>query len=384
MNEHYIFRQRESLIRGILSPIHYVRCQQVNWNMINRLGLEASLQGHRGCVNCLEWDERGTYLASGSDDRCLLIWDPFERKSLLTMNTGHVANIFSVKFMSSLNENLVVTGAADSKIRVHDIKAGQTMHVFSCHSSRVKRLANTPSEPFLFWSASEDGTCRQFDLRDPDQACTNKPCNVLVNLRFQNNDFAEAKCLTVNPLKPELIAIGGNEPFVRMFDRRKLTLSTFNGTSSPERPQATSNRTLINTSSSSLPSFPCDAAKYFVPGHLPGKILNDGLHYRTFSVTSVSFSPDGEELLANIGRDNIYLFHLASQREPFQCPPLKSSGLLYSLSATNSGMNFVLFAFLLGFTIEIRRVIIRFQIRLIIVTIIHQLCLIVQQYRPFC
>ncbi|CAH8674056.1 unnamed protein product [Schistosoma rodhaini] len=319
----------------VLSPVNYVRCQQINRHLINRLGLETSLQGHHGCVNCLEWNECGSYLASGSDDRSLIIWDPFERKSLLTMNTGHVANIFSVKFLSSLNENLIVTGAADSKIRVHDIKALETRHVFSCHSGRVKRLANTPSEPFLFWSASEDGTCRQFDLRDPDQTSVNKPCNVLVNLRFQDNVFAEAKCIAVNPLKSELVAVGGNEPFVRMFDRRKLTLSTYDSATPQEGIRAASRRTPINIPSSSLPSFPYGAAKYFVPSHLPGKILTDGLDNQTFSVTSVSFSSDGEELLANVGRDNIYLFHLASQNEPFQCQSsFKSTRLLYSLSAS--------------------------------------------------
>ncbi|CAH8661516.1 WD and tetratricopeptide repeat protein, variant 2 [Schistosoma haematobium] len=335
MSGHSVFHQYEGLSRGVLSPVNYVRCQQINQHLVNRLGLETSLQGHHGCVNCLEWNERGSYLASGSDDRRLIIWDPFERKSLLTMNTGHMANIFSVKFLSSLNENLIVTGAADNKIRVHDIKALETRHVFSCHSGRVKRLANTPSEPFLFWSASEDGTCRQFDLRDPDQTSVNKPCNVLVNLRFQDNVFAEAKCIAVNPLKSELVAIGGNEPFVRMFDRRKLTLSTYDSVTPQERIQATSRRTPINIPSSSLPSFPYGAAKYFVPSHLPGKILTDGLDNQTFSVTSVSFSSDGEELLANVGRDNIYLFHLASQNEPFQCQSsFKSTKLLYSLSAT--------------------------------------------------
>ncbi|CAH8585123.1 unnamed protein product [Schistosoma turkestanicum] len=341
MREQYTFHHHESLSRGVLSPVTYVRCQQINQHLVNRLGLETSLQGHHGCVNCLEWNESGSYLASGSDDRCLIIWDPFERKSLLTMNTGHVANIFSVKFLSSLNENLIATGAADNKIRVHDIKALETRHVFSCHSGRVKRLANTPSEPFLFWSASEDGTCRQFDLRDPDQASVNKPCNVLVNLRFQDNVFAEAKCIAVNPLKPELVAIGGNEPFVRMFDRRKLTLSTCDSATPQERIQVASRRTATNTPSSLLPSFPYGAAKYFVPSHLPGKILTDGLDYRTFSVTSVSFSSDGEELLANIGRDNIYLFHLASQNEPFQCQSsFKSTRLLYNLSPSQPGDRF--------------------------------------------
>lgn len=31
----------------------------VNDSFINRLGLEKELEGHIGCVNCLEWNESG-------------------------------------------------------------------------------------------------------------------------------------------------------------------------------------------------------------------------------------------------------------------------------------------------------------------------------------
>lgn len=34
-----------------------------------KLSVEAVLRGHRGCVNRLAWNEAGTLLASGSDDR---------------------------------------------------------------------------------------------------------------------------------------------------------------------------------------------------------------------------------------------------------------------------------------------------------------------------
>jgi WD and tetratricopeptide repeat-containing protein 1 len=53
---------------------------------------------------------------------------------------------------------MVVTGAADFQIRVHDIGSEETTQVFSCHIGRVKRIATAPNIPFLFWSASEDGT----------------------------------------------------------------------------------------------------------------------------------------------------------------------------------------------------------------------------------
>jgi len=31
-------------------------------NLISRLGLEKELNGHSGCVNCLEWNESGQYV----------------------------------------------------------------------------------------------------------------------------------------------------------------------------------------------------------------------------------------------------------------------------------------------------------------------------------
>lgn len=60
--------------------------------------------------------------------------------------------------MPQSDDNVIVTGAADCKIRVHDVKQHEILHVFSCHAGRVKRLATVPDQPHLFWSASEDGT----------------------------------------------------------------------------------------------------------------------------------------------------------------------------------------------------------------------------------
>lgn len=32
------------------------------------------LDNHSGCVNCLKWSNSGRYLASGADDKFLMIW----------------------------------------------------------------------------------------------------------------------------------------------------------------------------------------------------------------------------------------------------------------------------------------------------------------------
>lgn len=34
---------------------------------------------------------------------------------------------------------------------------------------------------------------------------------------------AEAKCLAINPVRPEQIAVGANDPYIRLYDRRVLS-----------------------------------------------------------------------------------------------------------------------------------------------------------------
>lgn len=197
---------------------------QVTGDFIGRLGLDHELQGHQGCVNCLEWNDKGSLLASGSDDVQVIVWDPFLHKPVSTVRTGHQGNIFSVKFLPSSNDNVIVTGAADCKIRVHDLNSQETTQVFSCHAGRVKRLAVAPNVPFMFWSAAEDGTIMQHDLRMPERSQGNgNPQNVLINLNAHMGGTAEAKCITINPLRPDLLAVGVNDPYVRLYDRRMLS-----------------------------------------------------------------------------------------------------------------------------------------------------------------
>ena len=60
---------------------------------------------------------------------------------------------------------------------------------------------------------------RQFDLRCPEIAHSEKPQNVLVNLNAHVGAAAELKSLSINPVRPELLAVGANDPYVRMYDR---------------------------------------------------------------------------------------------------------------------------------------------------------------------
>ncbi len=65
-------------------------------SFVQRLRLEKQLEGHQGCVNCINFSFSGQLLASGSDDLHLILWDWARGKVVGKYDTGHVANVFQV------------------------------------------------------------------------------------------------------------------------------------------------------------------------------------------------------------------------------------------------------------------------------------------------
>lgn len=65
-------------------------------SFVQRLTLERQLEGHEGCVNCINFSPDGGLLASGSDDLKVIIWDWNRGKPVTSFDSGHVANVFQV------------------------------------------------------------------------------------------------------------------------------------------------------------------------------------------------------------------------------------------------------------------------------------------------
>nr|CAD7423752.1 unnamed protein product [Timema monikensis] len=289
----------------------------VTEDFVKRLGLEKELEGHNGCVNCLEWSQDGRILASASDDVQVILWDPLLHRKIHAIQTGHQGNIFSVKFLPQSGDSVLLTGAGDCRIRVHDVNLKETTHICSCHTGRVKRLATAPDVPYMFWSAAEDGTVMQFDLRTP-HSCSREVNNVLVNLLSHMGRYAEAKCVAINPRRPELLAVGANDPYIRVYDRRMITPTTIQYPpenslrSNWERQHYMASRAGEGESEVNMP---LGCVQYYVAGHLPVKQQDYKKKYRNLASTYVTFSADGNELLVNLGGEQIYLFDINSKRK---------------------------------------------------------------------
>jgi len=255
------------------------------------------LKGHRGCVNRLSWNAEGTMLASGSDDQRVLLWGYPSRKQLTAIDTGHSANIFGVRFLPCTGNNVIATGAMDTDVRSHTVEPSMTS-TFRCHADRVKAVDIEPGSPHHIFSASEDGTVRQFDLRcHRANACRSSgelsaccSATLLVGLGpppgFNaylggsiNERFpVEAKGLALNPIAPWQMAVACGDAFVRIYDRRKLSLGA---------------------------SSPAEALMYLAPPHLAS-----GAKRRcpppTTHTTAVHFGQTGTSVIATYHRDHAY------------------------------------------------------------------------------
>ncbi|CAN0012348.1 unnamed protein product, partial [Laminaria digitata] len=120
-----------------------------------------------GCVNRLCWNDAGTRIASGSDDKTVCLFDAASGNRDLQFDTGHRRNILGVKILPCTNDQVIVTGAMDGEVRLHTAPFS-SQDLTECYLTQGKRIHAVevePGNPFVFWSASDDGAVRQFDRR---------------------------------------------------------------------------------------------------------------------------------------------------------------------------------------------------------------------------
>ncbi|XP_069745351.1 DDB1- and CUL4-associated factor 6 isoform X4 [Narcine bancroftii] len=243
---------------------------------IQRLKLEAKLNVHDGCVNTICWNDTGEYILSGSDDTNLVITNPYSRKILSTIRSGHRANIFSAKFLPHTSDKQIISCSGDGVIfytnTERDAEANRQCQ-FNCHYGTAYEIMTVPNDPYTFLSCGEDGTVRWFDVRAKTN-CTKEDCkdDILINCR------RAATSIAICPLMPYYLSVGCSDSSVRIYDRRML------GT------RATGSYNARATTG---------MCARFVPPHLANKSCR---------VTSLCYSNDGQEILVSYSSDYIYLF----------------------------------------------------------------------------
>ena len=105
--------------------------------------------------------------------------------------------------------------------------------------------------------------------------------------------YTQCKCLDINPIRQEQVAVGALDAYVRIYDMRMLSLSC------------------QSSEIGTQPDPSCLA--YFSPGHISQQHLccrgvGVSASGNGAACTYVSFSPYGNELLVNLSGDHVYLY----------------------------------------------------------------------------
>lgn len=262
---HHVLRKRRN---GTAPHLTNARVELHGGNgsphLIGRMQRWCVLPVHESCVNTLRWNQSGSLLASGGDDRTLVITRYPELMKFTSIETGHTANIFCVGFVPKRNQ-WVATCSGDRQIRLFDIEAGKLLAVYGGHQGRVRRFVIPPSTcPYALYSCSDDGTVKLWDLRtrapadtpagdgrrshptsflDDPSVLFHRRSTLLARSRWPRyasdgrlhsntavrfHDQETSQCVPLTSIafcdqRPEYFVIGGHLPSIWLLDRRMMT-----------------------------------------------------------------------------------------------------------------------------------------------------------------
>ncbi|EDV29817.1 uncharacterized protein TRIADDRAFT_49804 [Trichoplax adhaerens] len=102
-------------------------------------------------------------LLTASGDTTCALWDVETSQMIYTFH-GHKADVLSLDLCPTFPANLIASGSCDNIVKIWDLRQGQCTHSFEDHKASVNCVKFFPTGDVI-GSASDDGTCRLFDLR---------------------------------------------------------------------------------------------------------------------------------------------------------------------------------------------------------------------------
>lgn len=255
ISDSYTLQGEDALRRALLSP-----------------PVELTLDGHSGAVYSVAYDHEGKRLVTASEDGTARIWDAATGREKIIL-LGHTGDVYSASF--SPNGQLIATGGADKTVRIWSADTGKLIRILDKHADIVYSVAFSPDGQRLV-TGSKDKTARVWDVASGNQ--------VLVLTHT-----VEVRAVTFSPLGT-YIATGGYSPIITVW-------SAITGQSI----QSFDNSPEYVTAFAFSPN-----EQYLLINHLysairldieSGQILReyDGLH--TWYLSSVAFSPDGQQVV---------------------------------------------------------------------------------------
>jgi WD40 repeat protein len=115
-----------------------------------------TLKGHNAGVTSLAVSSDGSLLATGSIDKTVKLWNPEKQEELHTL-VGHTGPVTSVAF--SPDGRWLASGSHDRTIRIWSVSSGELIRTLEGHTQGINSIALSPDGQILA-SASDDTTIK--------------------------------------------------------------------------------------------------------------------------------------------------------------------------------------------------------------------------------
>lgn len=119
-----------------------------------------TLLGRKSGVSSVAFSPDGRYIVSGSWDKTIKLWDVATGREIRTL-VGHSQAVTSVAF--SPDEKYIVSGSGDKTIRFWDISTGREIRTLADHTKEVTTVAFSPDGKYVA-SGSRDKTIKLWDV----------------------------------------------------------------------------------------------------------------------------------------------------------------------------------------------------------------------------
>ncbi|KXJ95055.1 WD40-repeat-containing domain protein [Microdochium bolleyi] len=121
------------------------------------------LSGHSGEVFAAKFDPTGRFIASGSMDRSILLWNSSGACENYGQLTGHRGAILDLQW--SRDSEILYSASADMHLASWDLQSGTRIRRYVGHEEIINALDTTKRGEELLISGSDDGTIGIWDPR---------------------------------------------------------------------------------------------------------------------------------------------------------------------------------------------------------------------------